>query len=282
MKSVLIVGSTSTVGLSAGRLLAQNHKISYAGRRQADYHLSLDSVDLELPENLQFDVVIHAAADFGGSDEGGFRQTEIVNAIGTLNVCRLAQRLQAKHVIVVSSVSANFNSGDPYFGIYSLSKRHADELAELYCNKVGLPLTILRPSQLYDAESRCKSHQGLFYLIVDKAQRGEDIVIYGNNDALRNYVFLDDFSEILTRVVQDGVTGVFNCPAPKSTRLSEIAKTAYQVFNQHGTMRFAENEQNIFDLPVVSDNGLYERIGFEPGVSLAQGIEKIKYVREMT
>jgi nucleoside-diphosphate-sugar epimerase len=282
MKSVLIIGSTSTVGLSAGRFLAQNHKVSYAGRRQADYQLSLDSANLELPENSQFDVVIHAAADFGGNDEEVFHQTEIVNAIGTLNVCRLAQRVRAKHVIVISSAFANFIPGDPYFGIYSLSKRHADELAQLYCNKVGLPLTILRPSQLYDAESRCKSHQGLFYLIVDKAQRGEDILIHGNNDALRNYLFLDDFSEILARVVQEEATGVFNCPAPKSVRLSEIANTAYQVFNQHATIHFAENESEICDLPAVSDNGLYEKIGFEPSISLAQGIKKIKYVREMT
>lgn len=282
MKKVLIVGSTSTVGVAAGRMLARNHQVFYAGRREADYLLDLNSADLKLPENLIFDVVVHAAADFGGNAAEDFCQTERINAIGTLNVCRLAQRLGAKHMVVISSVFANYMPGDPYFGIYSLSKRHADELAQLCCKNIGLPLTVLRPTQLYDAASRCSAHQGLFYLIIDRAQRGEDNVFYGDNDALRNYIFLDDFSEIVVRVVESKVVGIFNCPSPHSVRLSEIAQTAYRVFNRQGNISFIENAPKIFDLPVVSGSDLYQKLGFEPSVTLAEGIDKIKCMREIT
>jgi len=43
--------------------------------------------------------------------------------------------------------------------------------------KYGLPLTILRLTQFYDAESHCKAKQGLFYLIIIKAENGENIVL---------------------------------------------------------------------------------------------------------
>jgi len=280
MKKILIIGSTSTVGIAVGRVLARNHQVFYAGRRQADYPLDLNSAELTLPVGSQFDVVIHAAADFGGPAGEDLYRAEMINAIGTLNVCRLAQGLKAAHMILISTVSAQYAPCDVYFGSYSLSKRHADELAQLYCEQAGLPLTILRPTQLYDAESRCASHQSLFYLIVDRAQRGEDNVFHGDNDALRNYLFLDDFAEIVARVVATTVTGVFNCLSPQSLRLSEIAQTAYLVFNRRGNIRFTGNAQKIFDLPVVSDSDLYQRLGFTPGISLAEGMKKIKCARE--
>ena len=205
----------------------------------------------------------------------------MINAIGTLNVCRLAQKVHAKHILVVSSLSASYISGDPYFNIYSLSKRHADELAQIYCDQVGLPLTILRPTQLYDAESKCKAHQGLFYSIIEKAQKGEDIDFYGNNNALRNYLYLNDFSEIVARAIEEKVIGTFNCPSPNSVRLSEIAQTAYRIFNQGGDIHFLADKPNIVDLPEVCGSDLYQKIGFKPQISLAEGIQMIKDVREM-
>ena len=78
------------------------------------------------------------------------------------------------------------------------------------------------------------------------------ILFYGENDALRNYIFLDDFSEIIDKAIQENILGVFFCPSPKSVRLSEIAKTAHRVFNRGGKIRFQKNKQKIFDLPIVS------------------------------
>ncbi|MDH5765821.1 MAG: NAD(P)-dependent oxidoreductase [Gammaproteobacteria bacterium] len=281
MKTVLIVGSTSAVGRSVGRLLEKSHKVFFAGRRDADYYLDMGSVDVELPANLHFDVVIHAIADFGGHEEEDYCRAELVNAIGTLNICRLARKLGAGQIVIISSSFANYLPGDPYYNIYSLSKRHADELAQLYCGNHGLPLTILRPTQLYDAESRLKRHQGLFYLIIDKAQNGDEIVFYGSNDALRNYIYLDDFSEVIVRCIQKGITGVFNCPSPRSVKLTEVADTAYKVFNHRGSVRFLADKPDIVDLSAVPGSDLYQKIGYEPSTSLSDGIHQIRNMREL-
>jgi len=278
MKKILIVGSTSVVGLSAGKLLARQNHIYYAGRCHADYPLELNSLELDFPEDLQFDVVIHAAADFG-ENINEWRKTETVNAIGTLNVCRLAKKVQAMHVIVISSYSAAYAPNDPYYGIYSLSKRHADELAQLYCQQVNLPLTILRPTQIYDAQSKCKSHQKLFYSIIEKAQNGEDIVFYGNNDAFRNYIFLDDFSEIIAKTIGSKITGTFDCPGSESFRLSEVAQTALQIFGRGGSVHFQKDKPDLFDVTGIPSDALYRQLNYVPGTSLLEGIKKIKQAR---
>jgi len=279
---VLIIGSTSTLGLSAGRVLSKCHAVFYAGRRNADYFLNLASLNCTIPENLQFDIVIHAAADFGGDTEEDIIRAEIVNAIGTLNVCRIARQSRVQHLIIISTASASYTADEPYFSAYALSKRHADELAMTYCNKFGLPLTILRPTQIYDAESKCKVHQGLFYLIIERAIKGEDIIFYGNNDASRNYIFIDDVAEVIARVAEMKVTGLYYCSAKESIRISKIAEIAYSTFNTKGSVSFMVEKPTIPDLKEFSSEELYAKLGYEPAVNLTKGIQLIKNTREMS
>ena len=154
-----------------------------------------------------------------------------------------------------------------------------DELAQHYCHQYDIPLTILRPSQLYDAASKCRKHQALFYSIVDRAALGEDITIYGRNDALRNLLYLDDFCQIIVSVIEKELNGIFDCASPDSYRLSDIAELAYRVFARGGKVMFDTNMPDIPDLSLVFNSKLYEKIGLFPETDLPLGIEKIKEQR---
>lgn len=281
MKRVLITGSTSTVGRAIGAVLAREYHVSYGGRRQADILLDLAAPYLELPADVAFDVVIHAAADFGGSEEAQIRGAAQVNAIGTLNVCALAHRAGAKMIVLISSISAGYAPNQPYFDIYALSKRHAEELAELYCAKHGLGLAILRPSALYDAAAHCRTHQRLLYSLIERARRNEDFVFDGSHDAMRNYVYLDDFAETVARVVQRRLIGKFECAAIKPVRLSEICSTANQVFGGSGQLRFTRQGADVADVAAPSGPSVYGDIDFYPPTSLLAGMQCIRqYIEE--
>lgn len=281
LKRILIIGSTSVVGRACGAVLASDASVYYAGKNDADFLLDLTDPDCTLPGWGRFDAVIHAAADFGGSTGDDFVRAEKVNALGTLNVCRLARHVNAEHLVLVSSMSACYQARDAYFSIYSLTKRHGEELAQLYCQQSGLPLTILRPTQIYDAESRCRKHQPLFYDMMDKAQSGNNIDLFGTNDAIRDLLFLDDFAEIVARTVRRKVLGPFNCPGPSVVRLSEIANAALQAFGRGGQVHFHRDRPNIADLPVIDCQAcLYPIIEYWPATSLTEGILKIKRARE--
>ena len=243
--------------------------------------MDVSSADARLPEGQRFDAVIHVAADFGGKSDADWFRAESVNALGALNVCRLARQVAAGHLLIVSTISARYEPDHHHYGIYSLSKRHGDELAELHCRESGLPLTILRPTQLYDADSKCRKHQPFFYAMMDKAERGEDIDIYGSNDALRNLLFLDDLAEIVARTLQNKVLGVFTCSAPSSVRLSEVAAVARQVFGRGGNTLFLHDQPDIADIPAIdAPHDLFAAIQYAPATSLAEGILKIKQARE--
>jgi len=147
---ILIIGSTSVIGKALAVRLAHLGEVRLAGRREADILFDLAEWR-ELPESGElFDVVMHVAADFGGSTDDDYIRAELVNAVGTLSACKLAHRTRAKHFIFLSSISATYQASDPHYGIYALTKRHAEEVAQFFCSERNVALTILRPTQVYD------------------------------------------------------------------------------------------------------------------------------------
>lgn len=279
MKRLLIVGSTSIVGKALARRLAQSYSITLAGRREADVPLDLANRNVTLDASLRFDAVVHTAADFARSSASNLVDTEIINGVGTANVCRVAAAAGATHVIYLSTHSATYHYGDAYYGIYGVSKRHGEELARLACDTAGIVLSTIRPTQLYDAQSACRKHQPLFYTLIDKAERGENITLNGRHDARRNYLFLDDLCEIIERVIACRPDGTFTCAAPETLTLSQIATLAYRSFGRGGRVVFDEAKPDIPDIPDAIEDDLYDRIKYAPRTLLADGIAQIKAAR---
>ena len=183
---ILLIGGTSSIGHSIAEKINRLGQVTSAGRREAKVFFDLTQWESVPTIDDHYDVVIHAAADFAGHTTEDFIRAELTNVVGTLSVCRLAEHCSAKHLVILSSISATYGPGDAYYGAYALSKRHAEEVANLFCAERGLPLTILRPTQVYDAKGKCRRHQPLLYLMADKAQAGEDILSHGTQNELRN------------------------------------------------------------------------------------------------
>ncbi|MCJ8204758.1 NAD(P)-dependent oxidoreductase [Pseudomonas sp. RGM2987] len=279
MKS-LVIGSTSVIGKAIAAELSRHGQVKLAGRREADLAFDLSSQE-PCACKERFDVVMLAAADFGGSQPQDLVRAELVNSVGTLAACRLAEQCGARHFILLSSQSAGYQPTDPYYGSYSLSKRHAEEVASLYCQERGMALTVLRISQVYDSAEQCRPHQPLLYAIADKAQVGRTVELYGSNDARRNYLHLSDLVEVCARLAQRTIAGLFNCGHPESPRLSEIAQAAFEAFGAPLDVRFLPEKTDIPDLPPFDPaHELYERIGFTPQIDVRRGFELMRARRE--
>lgn len=278
---ILLVGSSSVIGEAiAGRISAHGGMVSRAGRRNADYPFDL-SRPTELPDiPAPFDVVVHAAADFGGIQVEDIVRAELVNAAGTAAACAIAARVAARQVVLVSSISATFSDGDDGYGAYSLSKRHGEEAARLACATSRLVSTILRPTQVYDVAGACRPHQPLLYHMIDRAQAGQDICLNGRHDPLRNYILLEEFAEVCVRVIERSCAGTYSCPSPRSARLGQIGQAALDAFGKGGSVIFDPAQADLRDLPAAPADDLYERIGFEPGVDILTCMERIRAHRE--
>lgn len=275
MKRIAIVGGKSSLAKYLIPVLSQKNEIILLGRKDCDIYCDVqDNLEsIIIPKDV--DVVIHTAAAYKGTTDEEIIQTEEINAIGTLKICMAAKKANVKHLVLISSQYAILNESSSYYNIYSISKNHSDELATYYCKQNNLPFTILRPSPLYDTKDEYKNHQPLMYLIIDSAEDRKNIQIYGQNDALRNYLHVEDLVEIISKVIEKKYVGVHSCTYPKDYKLSEMAKIALTNFNNGGDIVFMKDKPNISDNIFPKDFSLYDKIGFYPIIDFETGIKKI-------
>lgn len=271
---ILLVGGHSSLAQVLRPVLASFAEVLTAGRSGCDVDLDLawPAERFELPAGL--DAVIHLAAHFGGRDFNAMLAAENVNVLGALKLAHACSRAGVGHLVQVSSIFAGLDEDSPFYNSYALSKRHAEDVTRLYCRSANLPLAILRPAQLYGEGESFRRHQPFLFTLLDRAQRGEDIVLYGSNDARRNFIHVADVAEIFSRVVRQRIEGRYDCASLSNVRYSEIAAAAVAAFGSASAIRFDTTKPDTPDNVFAKDESLYRLIDYFPCISLAQGLAR--------
>ena len=275
----VITGGKSSIARSLLPKLKAYGEVLTAGRNDCDLLLDLknNSSPLTLPNNV--DCIIHTAAAFGGKSVEDIIETESVNVLGTLAVCAASKKANAKHFIYISSIFALIPATSPFYSAYSLSKRHSEELLELYCNLNNIALTIIRPSQLFGDTDDFRKHQPFIYSIADKAQANAEILINGTNDPKRNFLHIEDLAEVLTRVAVRKIIGKFSCMYPEDYTFTRIAQAAINAFESLSTIQFRHDQPDIPDNIFALETLIYEITGFTPSISIEEGMKRIAKFR---
>jgi nucleoside-diphosphate-sugar epimerase len=271
---ILLIGGHSSLAQALRPVLAPFAEILTAGRSGCDLELDLTwpAERFELPAGV--DAVIQVAAHFGGQNFDSMLAAQEVNVLGALKLAYACTRAKVGQLVQISSIFAGLGEESLFYNSYALSKRHAEELIRLYCRSTNLPLVILRPSQLYGEGDSFRGHQPFLYALMDRAQRGEDIVIYGRNDARRNFIHVADVAEIIARVVQQRIEGRYDCASLSNIRFSELATAAVTAFNSESNIRFDATKPDIPDNAFEADESLYRLIDYFPRISMAQGMAR--------
>jgi nucleoside-diphosphate-sugar epimerase len=272
---VVIVGGTSSLGTALKAALSASCELITAGRTNCDlaFDLTWPLARMVLPEDV--DVIVHAAAHFGGKTAADIVEAEHVNAFGTLKLCEAAASAKARHFILISSIFASLREDSEHYSIYALSKRHAEDVARFVCATRSLPLTVLRPSQIYGAGPRFRAHQPFLHAMMDKAKKGEEILLYGTRDPQRNFIYIDDLTAVISRVIAARIVGTYSCQHPSNVTYSQIAKAAFQAFDTRGSVRFLHDKPDIPDNVFAADDALYEAIHFRPSTTIEDGLRRI-------
>jgi len=272
---VVIVGGTSSLGSALKSALSSRCKVITAGRTNCDidFDLTWPLERMALPEDA--DVVVHTAAHFGGKTAADIVEAEQVNVLGTMKLCEAAAGAKARHFILISSVFASLSEDSAQYSVYALSKKHAEDVARFVCASRSLPLAVLRPSQIYGAGPRFRVHQPFLHAMLDKAKKGEDILLYGNHDPRRNFIYIDDLTAVISKVIDARIAGTYSCQHPDNVTYSQIAKAAFQAFDTRGSVRFLRDKPDIPDNVFPGDDALYEAIRFCPSTTIEDGLRRI-------
>ncbi len=233
-----------------------------------------------------FDYVFHMAAIssapmyLDGKEPSPARWTD-VNITGFVNVLKLALEHGVKKTIYASTSSIYSGNPLPYSEdqkivpktMYEVTLYAREFMAEVFRRMHNLSTAGLRFFAVYGYN---ELHKGKYANLVSQfiwaMKKGESPVIYGDGTQTRDFVFIDDVIQANILAMSTGMEGVFNVGTGKSCTANEMVKIINRLSGTDIQPQYINNPLKNYVDHTLADISKIKKYGFEPKVSLEQGI----------
>jgi nucleoside-diphosphate-sugar epimerase len=207
------------------------------------------------------------------------------NYLITLNLLEAARANNA-HFIQISSYVYGIPEYQPIdenhqvkgYNPYASSKILSEELCKDYANYYQVPVTILRPFNIY---GEGQSDQFLISKLINASIKEVCVDIY-DLDAKRDYLWIGDFINGMIKVIKKEQKGidVYNI----GSGVSYSAQDIISIISTYSTPVIYTSESDGSKLLIkdcVCDNGLFsKKFDWSPGVSLKSGVQNlVNYIK---
>ncbi len=106
---------------------------------------------------------------------------------------------------------------------YGMGKLISEQMIQFYSRIHGLNYLIIRISNPYGVKHLRRVSQGVIDVFLQKTKRGEPLQIWGNLDTVRDFLFVDDFSEAYRLLLNSKLERVIvNVGSGQPTSLHDI------------------------------------------------------------
>jgi len=233
----------------------------------------------ELPD-IAADHVVHLAARTFVPDSWkrprDFYEANVLGAVTVLEYCR---RREASLTLVSSYVygrpeKAPVSEDHPLspFNPYSHSKILAEEAARFYSSSFRIPVSIVRPFNLYGPG---QAGHFLIPTLLRQALSSKGTITVADARPKRDYLFVDDFVDLLVEVAAAAGDGVYNAGSGYSVGIAELVEIINRLLPAPKALVSRQESRPEEILDVVADIGKARGVfGWAPRTSLEQGMEK--------
>lgn len=258
MANVLITGAAGFIGSSfAKRLSTMGHNLVLVDNLKYGYQdnfmdspelfRSLNVVDIRSSETFSLykniDIVYHFAGISSLPEcQANPMEAFSVNSSGTANVFEFSRLNKVKKVVLASTAAVYENSSndlnsefdpvDPNL-LYSLSKKHAEDVAKSFSRTYGMDYVICRFFNVYGPHQDFRRPNPPFTsYLVKELLAGNVPTIFNVSDDKRDYIFIEDlmvYLEIFLDKSFDGLPRIFNLASGFSHSPLEIFRKLCEV-----------------------------------------------------
>ncbi len=153
-----------------------------------------------------------------------------VNIVGTLNVVRSLEGLSLQKFLFVSSAAVY---GEPSTfpttedselqprSAYGLSKYTAERYLNYFSVQRGFPVVVVRPANVYGPRQSSSGEAGVIAKFAHSLVRGEQIVIDGQGQQTRDFIYVTDVAAGMVAAMERGV-GTFNLSTSTEVSVREL------------------------------------------------------------
>ncbi len=302
-KRIFLTGGAGFIGATlVGRLVNDNEIVVYdnferdslSSKPYANHQhlckITGDVLDLDGLTRAMAgaDLAIHMAA-IAGVDTviKNLTATMRVNLLGTYNFLEAARTLSRCERVVTFSTSEVFGTyayrvteGDTVTTgavgearwTYAVSKLAGEHLTYAYFREYGFPAVTIRPFNVYGPG---QIGEGAIHVFVTRALRGEDLVIHGDGDQIRSWIYIDDMVDGLLLAMEkpEAVGESFNIGNPRGTiTINGLAELVVAVTSCPSKVVHVPRLAADVELRIPSIEKARRLLGFSPQVDLKDGI----------
>jgi UDP-glucose 4-epimerase len=291
----LITGGSGFIGSHLVEALQGKGTIRVLDNLRTGFRKNLDGFDVEFHEGSVLDqplvakvmagvdYVFHLAAMVSVPESVAQpRECEELNGFGLLNVLEAATAAGVKKVFFASSAAVyGDNPTVPKVETmvpepkspYAFTKLLGEHYCRFFHDEARVKTACLRFFNVFGPRQDPKGpYAAAVAIFMAKALRGEPILIHGDGDQTRDFIYVKDIvAAILHVTLNDEITGVYNAGYGGSVTLNEIAEfivqqagTATQI--NHGPVRAGDVKHSRAAVDALLATG------FQPISSLKQGL----------
>jgi UDP-glucuronate 4-epimerase len=326
MKTILITGASGFIGFNLVKVLISDNRVIGFDNVNHYYDINLKKYRLyQLSSNPNFifrkgdladkgfidsifeeykpDIVINLAAQAGVRYSIDNPQAYIdSNIIGFFNVLEACRKYPVEHLVYASSSSVyGSNKKVPYstedkvdnpVSLYAATKKSNELMAHAYSKLYDIPTTGLRFFTVYGPAGRPDM---AYFKFTNKMVKGEKIQIYNHGDMYRDFTYIDDIVDGISKVMvsppkpnEDGVKyKIYNIGNNKPESLMDFVNILEEKLLKYGVIQERVEKELLPMQPgdvyqtYADISDLQRDFGFSPKTSLEDGLDKFaKWYKE--
>jgi UDP-glucose 4-epimerase len=227
-----------------------------------------------------FDAVVHAASRTKVVES--MEKPELYRRViveGTRNVVRLAEELDAKNLVNISTGGAIYgetptraSESVPVDPQSNYGKFKAD--AEKIVAAAKVPNITLRLANVYGPRQRQDLEGGVIAIFLGRWKAGEKLTVYGDGSAERDYVYVGDVADAVLAASAGKWSGVYNIGTGVATSVNDLIASLSAILGPPAGVtkapeRPGEIQRSCVDASRAKRDGLWQ-----PRTTLIEGLRK--------
>jgi len=243
--------------------------------------INSDLNDIFEKEKPEFVFHLAAQANLRKSFENPAMDAKI-NVGGSLNIIDCCVRYKVKKLIFSSTAAlyspnvdlpcSEKDEASP-MSPYGLTKLTVEKYLKIMKDYHGLDYAALRYSNVFGPRQNPLGEAGVVCVFMDKISNGQDIMINGDGEQTRDFIFVADVADANVQAMAKGVNGIFNVSSEQETSINYLAETLKNISGNninisHGEGIKGELRRSCLSNEKLKKTGWNNNTGFEDGLKV--------------
>lgn len=253
---ILITGASGFVGKKVLERLLPNNDVIALSSQTLDGVTSVPSLNYSFDNNYlrnngceQTEVLLHVGA-FTPKTTQDADDLELTTE-NIINTKRLLQSVlpNLKKIVFISTLDVyqhcegvlSENTPAIPSTMYGWSKLYCEQIIRKHCEAKGMDCIILRLGHVYGEGE--EKYRKVMPIMVRNAINGENLNIYGDGEAIRSFIYIDDVAAAITNSLQLKGFNIINIVGDEKTSINELAELIKSFSEKNIAIVHNENHQ---------------------------------------